>query len=110
MAEKKEYQGKPRGGAGLGQGKKTKKDFKKKTFSLQSEIVKILEKYGVENGYKKGTITNFVEIAIVDLHKHFQDLLLIPETEVYENFQENKQKLFQKVVDFHNAKKEKNGE
>lgn len=64
----KEYKGKKRGGAGLGQGRKKVKDVKSKTFFLDTNVANIINEFTIENGYPRGTMIEFAEIALLDLY------------------------------------------
>lgn len=101
--EKPKYQGKPRGGAGLGQGKKKSKVYVRKSFDIDIKVADILSEYHYDKGFPKGTMIEFLEIATLELHKQFQDLLTpgTDATDTYFNFQERKENLFKKVADKH---------
>lgn len=73
---------KKRGGGGLGQGRKKVKDVKPKTFFLDANVAKIINNFTLENGFKRGTMIEFVEVAILGLHKEiypedFENISLI---------------------------------
>lgn len=100
MNLEKKYQGKPKGGAGLGQGKKKTKIFSKKTFALDIKVVDILAEYSQGNGFQKGMTIEFVELAILELHKQLQNINSPGiDQETYVDFQNRKDKLFIKVAE-----------
>ena len=96
--EAKKYTGSPRGGAGLGQGRKKTKDYKRRTFILEVETNELLEKF---NHAKFKILSEVVEIAILELNRQFENTQPAPQIDEqqYLNFDAKKETLFSKMKD-----------
>jgi hypothetical protein len=102
MIEKK-YNGKPRGGGGLGQGR-SKKNHEPKNFRLDTHVVEILESYDLTEKIKIGetlkklTATYIVEVALLELHRQYLEKKGTPLSQKeIDEIMEKKQILFQKI-------------
>lgn len=65
--EEKKYEGKPRGGGGLGQGRPPK-PHKAKSFRFSEKVAAILEKFTDPSKI----VTEMVEVAILELNQQFE--------------------------------------
>lgn len=91
--EEKKYQGKPKGGGGLGQGRHPK-PHKSKSFRFDEKVVTILEKFTDPSKI----VTEMVEVAILELDNQFkkkQDLFISQEEA--QHLSNKKEAIFKKM-------------